>query len=84
MPGKVSNRTTAPTGQIAPFGLRMLPGLKERMEQAARAAGRSMNAEIVQAIEAWLVDHEHQPDERRELAGISTDALLAELRRRCR
>ena len=39
--------TTAPTGSLAPFGLRMLPGLKERIEEAARASGRSMNAEIV-------------------------------------
>ena len=39
--------TTAPTGSIAPFGLRMLPELKEKIEEAARASGRSMNAEIV-------------------------------------
>lgn len=41
------NTTTAPTGQIAPFGLRMLPDLRDRVEQAARTSGRSMNAEIV-------------------------------------
>lgn len=43
--------TTAPTGQIAPFGLRMLPELKEKIEQAARESGRSMNAEIVARLE---------------------------------
>ncbi len=44
---KAPNTTTAPTGQIAPFGLRMLPELRERIEEAAKASGRSMNAEIV-------------------------------------
>lgn len=43
--------TTAPTGSIAPFGLRMLPELKERIEEAARASGRSMNAEIVARLQ---------------------------------
>ena len=44
---KQPNNTTAPTGQIAPFGLRMLPPLREQIEDAARESGRSMNAEIV-------------------------------------
>ena len=48
---KAPKTTTAPTGQIAPFGLRMLPDLKEKIEQAARESGRSMNAEIVARLE---------------------------------
>lgn len=48
---KAPKTTTAPTGQIAPFGLRMLPDLKEKIEQAARDSGRSMNAEIVARLE---------------------------------
>lgn len=48
---KALNTTTAPTGQIAPFGLRMLPELREKIELAAREAGRSMNAEIVARLE---------------------------------
>lgn len=44
---KSPNRTTAPTGQIAPFGLRLLPEQREKIEEAARVSGRSMNAEIV-------------------------------------
>ncbi|WP_404299821.1 Arc family DNA-binding protein [Alicycliphilus denitrificans] len=43
--------TTAPTGSIAPFGLRMLPELKEKIEEAARANGRSMNAEITARLQ---------------------------------
>lgn len=49
---KSPNTTTAPTGQIAPFGLRMLPELKEQIESAAKASGRSMNAEIVARLQA--------------------------------
>lgn len=44
--------TTAPTGQIAPFGLRLLPELREKVEEAAKASGRSMNAEIVARLQA--------------------------------
>lgn len=43
---RAKNTTTAPTGSVAPFGLRMLPDLKEMLEAAARLAGRSMNAEV--------------------------------------
>ncbi|MBS7542519.1 Arc family DNA-binding protein [Ancylobacter oerskovii] len=39
-------------GNIAPFGLRMMPDLRERIEAAARENGRSMNAEIVARLEA--------------------------------
>jgi len=49
---KSPNTTTAPTGQIAPFGLRMLPELREQVEAAAKASGRSMNAEIVARLSA--------------------------------
>ncbi|GAA5785644.1 Arc family DNA-binding protein [Chitiniphilus shinanonensis] len=49
---KKPNTTTAPTGNIAPFGLRMLPELREKIELAAKENGRSMNAEIVQRLEA--------------------------------
>lgn len=44
--------TTAPTGQIAPFGLRLLPELREKVEEAAKTSGRSMNAEIVARLQA--------------------------------
>lgn len=53
---KAPKTTTAPTGQIAPFGLRMLPDLKEKIEQAARESGRSMNAEIVARLEESFSD----------------------------
>ena len=40
------------TRDIAPFGVRMSPELKERVSLAAKANNRSMNAEIVAALEA--------------------------------
>lgn len=52
---KSPNRTTAPTGQIAPFGLRMLPELREQIEAAAKASGRSMNAEIVARLDGSFI-----------------------------
>lgn len=48
---KVPNTTTAPTGNIPPFGLRMLPDLRAQIEAAAKASGRSMNAEIVARLQ---------------------------------
>lgn len=39
------------TANIPPFGLRMQPELKEQIEKAAKAAGRSMNAEIVARLQ---------------------------------
>lgn len=48
---KAPNTTTAQTGNIAPFGLRMLPELRNKLEDAARSSGRSMNAEIVKRLE---------------------------------
>lgn len=49
---KSPNTTTAPTGNVAPFGLRMLPDLREKVERAAKASGRSMNAEIVARLDS--------------------------------
>lgn len=40
---------------VAPFGLRMLPELRERIEAAAAENGRSLNAEITSRLE-WSLD----------------------------
>ncbi|MGB3831196.1 MAG: Arc family DNA-binding protein [Mesorhizobium sp.] len=40
-----------PMANIAPFGLRMQPDLKSRVEEAAKANNRSLNAEIVDRLE---------------------------------
>lgn len=39
---------------IPPFGLRMLPELRERIASAAQENGRSLNGEIVSRLEASL------------------------------
>lgn len=58
---KSPKTTTAPTRQIAPFGLRMLPELREKIEQTARGSGRSMNAEIVARLEGSFAQHSGAP-----------------------
>lgn len=40
-----------PMANITPFGLRMQPDLKARVEAAAKKSGRSLNAEIVARLE---------------------------------
>jgi len=48
----MSQDDSAPlTRDIAPFGVRMPPDLKERVQAAAKANSRSMNAEIVATLE---------------------------------
>lgn len=41
--------------EIAPFGLRLTPKLKARLEAEATAGGRSLQKEIVMRLEASLV-----------------------------
>ena len=41
---------------ITPFGLRLQPELKRRVEDAARANGRSLNAEIAARLEKSFQD----------------------------
>ncbi|MDE7904204.1 Arc family DNA-binding protein [Enterobacter cloacae] len=45
---------------IAPYGVRMPAELKEKVAEIAKGNGRSMNAEIVMAIEAWVSHHERK------------------------
>jgi hypothetical protein len=40
-----------PLANIPPFGLRLQPDLKQRVEEAARANSRSLNSEIVARLE---------------------------------
>ena len=51
-----STNTRAATSHIAPFGVRMQPELKERLEKAAQESGRSLNAEIVSRLQSSLGD----------------------------
>ena len=41
--------------EIAPYGLRLTPKLKERLEESAQAGGRSLQKEIVMRLENSLL-----------------------------
>jgi len=45
-----------PVANIAPFGLRMQPEFKRKMEDAAKRSGRSLNSEIIARLERSLED----------------------------
>lgn len=47
-------KSPKPVSAIAPFGLRMQPALKAKLEEAAKANARSLNAEIVARLEDSL------------------------------
>lgn len=67
-------KTRLPTGHIAPFGLRMQPELKERLEAAATAAGRSLNAEIVARLQASF------EQEQGHVAGVELTRLMDQVK----
>lgn len=47
----MKDKPRKPVANIAPFGLRMQPPLKAKVEEAARENARSLNAEIVARLE---------------------------------
>jgi len=58
--------TDEKVSNVAPFGLRMLPELKDRIAASAAENGRSMNAEIVSRLEESFT--------RFEVAGVPFDS----------
>jgi hypothetical protein len=52
------------------FIVRMPAELKSRLEQVARANGRSTTAEVVQRLQASFVPRPHQPVDAEALAGL--------------
>jgi hypothetical protein len=48
---ELNKPTRPPTSHLAPFGLRMQPDLRARLEKAAADNGRSMNAEIAARLQ---------------------------------
>ncbi|HCM9129095.1 TPA: Arc family DNA-binding protein [Enterobacter asburiae] len=47
---------------IAPYGVRMPAELKDKIQEKAKAHGRSMNAEIVQMLESSLSQRDEGED----------------------
>lgn len=66
--------TRPATAAINPFGLRMQPELRERIEAAAAQAGRSLNAEIVARLEQGAQSGEEFQEMRNRLR--TTEGLL--------
>lgn len=70
-----SDDPEAKIANISPFGLRLQPDLKKRVEEAARKANRSLNAEITSRLEfsfaadvvvqasGWDIGHGHDTPE---------------------
>ena len=56
---------------IAPFGLRMEAQLRDAIREAARASGRSLNAEIVHRLHESLALEYQQQTVRRSHSGVS-------------
>lgn len=68
--------------RIPPYGLRMPPELKERVQAAAEANNRSMNAEIVSRLEAtFLAETEGQGMTEKEILAASR-AFIDDIERR--
>jgi len=42
--------------QVSPYPVRLAPELRVKLEESARAAGRSLNAEMMLRLEASFVD----------------------------
>lgn len=57
--------------RIAPYGLRMPPDLKERVQAAADKAGRSLHAELLQTLE------EKYPPALSDLERVLADFMLS-------
>lgn len=62
-----------PMANITPFGLRMQPDLKARIEASARENNRSINAEIVERLEESFSNH----DGYRDLAELAIESMRA-------
>ncbi|GEM_PF-4904365 len=60
---------------IVPFGLRMPPDLKARVEKAAQDNGRSMNAEVVQRLEYSFTPWKERPWEERMVIDVDRAML---------
>lgn len=58
---------------VPPFGLRMLPELRQQIEEAARQNARSMNAEIVARLEMSLLP---EPEHSTEIIHAFADGAI--------
>lgn len=67
-----------PMANIPPFGLRMQPELKARIEEAAKANNRSLNAEIVARLESTIENDETLADHEKRLEALERKIIDVE------
>lgn len=79
----MSDNNEMPVANITPFGLRLQPGLKRRVEEAAKANSRSMNAEIAARLEASFSQTQSSSDLADRLQSLEKEhqKLYLEVRR---
>ena len=58
------------------FVLRMPDGLRERYKEQAKANGRSMNSEMIKALEKGLEDDQRETELVTVITGLNTDTQL--------
>lgn len=58
------------------FVLRLPDGLRERYKEQAKANGRSMNSEMIKALEKGLEDDQRETDLVTVITGLNTDTQL--------
>lgn len=68
--------TDSPPKQLPPYGLRIPPDLKERIQACARANNRSMHAEIIARLESSF---EAGPDDIKALKEL-VETLTADMK----
>lgn len=67
------DKTPVRVADIPPFGLRLQPDLKRKLEDAAKASGRSLNAEIASRLEGTFATEDPY---REELDGLGDSIRL--------
>lgn len=76
----MADRSQYPSEQADKFVVRFPDGMRDRIAEAAKAAGRSMNAEIVARLEASFDGRAISGDQAEFIKQMMQD-LLADLRR---
>lgn len=69
------SKPPAPSDLADKFMLRMPDGMRDRIAEAAKVNGRSMNAEIVHRLSESFAETAMQPQALRELRGILASLL---------
>ncbi len=77
----MSDKNRTPQANIPPFGLRMQPALKARVEAEAKKNNRSMNSEIIDRIEKSFLGNytSFQTEQAEDIVNAVRDVVTAKL-----